>query len=154
MFTLLAAVACGMEAPAPQPAPSPAPSRAEGPAKSVPPPAPPTALVSQAAKEGPAVYQSRGRRDPFRPPQAQASLMAHLKLTGIMRGAHAYYALMESELAADMGQIIHENDVIDSARVVKITKDSVILEVQTKNAEGKLLTRTVQKNICCQEKSQ
>lgn len=153
MFTLLTAVACGMEAPAPQPPSSPAPSRADGPAKGVPLPAPPTALVSQAVKEDPAVYRSRGRRDPFRPPQAQTSLMAHLKVTGIMRGTHAYYALMELESSAGMGQIIHENDVIDSARVVRITKDSVVFEVQTKNTEGKLLTRTVQKYICCQEKS-
>jgi hypothetical protein len=46
-----------------------------------------------------------------------------------------------------MGYVIRENDVVDSARIVRITKDSVVFEVQTKNSEGKLLTRYIEKHM-------
>jgi hypothetical protein len=73
----------------------------------------------------------------------------HLKLTGIMteiiRGVRSYYALVESDSSPGTGYVIRENDVVDSAKAVKITKDSVVFEVQTKSSEGKLLTRYVQK---------
>jgi Tfp pilus assembly protein PilP len=71
----------------------------------------------------------------------------HLKLTGIIREAHSYYALVESESSPGVGYVIRENSVIDSAKVVKITKDSVVFAVQTKNSEGKLLTRYVEKHM-------
>jgi hypothetical protein len=45
------------------------------------------------------------------------------------------------------GFVIRENDVVGSARVLKITKDAVIFEVETKSREGKPLTRRVQKHI-------
>lgn len=69
----------------------------------------------------------------------------HLKLTGIIREVSSYYALVESDSSPGMGYVIREHDVVDSAKVVKITKDSVVFEVQTKSSEGKLLTRYVQK---------
>lgn len=157
-FILVTALACGRDTP--PPTPSPALSRVEGSAQNMPKPVSPAVSLPQAEQGSPfdgtqggfAVYQSRGRRDPFRSPQAQTSLMA-LKLTGIVRGAHTYYALIESESSPGMGQILYENDVIDAAKVVKITKDSVVFEVHMKNAEGKLLTHIVKKNICCPEKS-
>lgn len=96
------------------------------------------------------MYQSRGRRDPFRPPRtkaAEAPPIVHLKLTGIVREANSYYALVESDSSPGMGYIIREHDVVDSAKVVKITKDSVVFEVRTKNAEGKLLARYVEKHM-------
>ncbi|MDD5559840.1 hypothetical protein [Candidatus Methylomirabilis sp.] len=94
------------------------------------------------------MYQSRGRRDPFRPPRvktAEKPPTVRLKLTGIIREAQSYYALVESDSTPGMGYVIRENDVVDSAKVVKINKDSVVFEVQTKNSEGKLLTRYVEK---------
>jgi Tfp pilus assembly protein PilP len=71
----------------------------------------------------------------------------HLKLTGIIREVNSYYALVESESSPGMGYVIRENDVVDSARIVRITKDSVVFEVQTKNSEGKLLTRYIEKHM-------
>ncbi len=96
------------------------------------------------------MYQSRGRRDPFRLPRvmtAEKPPTVHLKLTGIIREVHSYYALVESESSPGMGYVIRENDMVGSAKVVKITNDSVVFEVQTKNSEGKLLTRYAEKHM-------
>lgn len=96
------------------------------------------------------VYQSRGRRDPFRQPRVaalQKGLEVNLKVTGIVRGPRSYYALVESESPTGTGFVIRENDVVESARVLKITKDSVIFQVETTSREGKPLTRRVQKHI-------
>jgi len=71
----------------------------------------------------------------------------NLKVTGIVRGPRSHYALVESEWPTGTGFVIRENDVVNSARVLKITKDSVIFEVETKSREGKPLTRRVQKHI-------
>ena len=98
----------------------------------------------------PVVYQSSGRRDPFRQPRpatAQTEPVVNLKVTGIVQGPRAYYALVESESPTGTGFVIRENDVVDSARVLKITKDSVIFEVRSRSSEGKLLSRRVQKQI-------
>lgn len=138
IFILVTATACGRDTPPPTPFP----------AQSLLQPAPPIASLPQEEKEGSAAYQSRGRRDPFRLPRvmtAEKPPTVHLKLTGIIREVHSYYALVESDSSPGTGYVIRENDVVDSARVVKITKDSVVFEVQTKNSEGKLLTRYVQK---------
>ena len=97
----------------------------------------------------PVVYQSRGRRDPFLQPRVavQKGPEVNLKVTGIVRGPRSHYALVESESLTGTGFVIRENDVVDSARVLKITKDSVIFEVETRSREGKPLTRRVQKHI-------
>ena len=98
----------------------------------------------------PVEYTSRGRRDPFRQsPQepAQKEPEVNLKVTGIVYGPRYYYALVESELSDGKGYVIRENDVVDSARVLKITKRDVIFEVKTKSAEGRPLTRYVRKPI-------
>jgi len=98
----------------------------------------------------PIVYQSKGRRDPFlqsRVAAPQEGPEVNLKVTGIVRGPRSHYALVESESPTGTGFVIRENDVVDSARVLKITKDSVIFEVETRSREGKPLTRRVQKHI-------
>ena len=98
----------------------------------------------------PVVYQSRGRRDPFRPPRVEVAAReptVNLKLTGIVWGARSHYALVESESPPGMGYVIRENDMVDSARVLKISKDNVIFEVKTKSAQGKPVVRYVQKQI-------
>jgi len=98
----------------------------------------------------PIVYQSKGRRDPFlqsRVAAPQEGPEVNLKVTGIVRGPRSHYALVESESPTGTGFVIRENDVVDSARVLKITKDSVIFEVETKSREGRPLTRRVQKHI-------
>ena len=132
------AMACGRAEPPPSPT------------QSLPQPVRPVASVPQEEKRSPATYQSKGHRDPFRPSRmvmTEKPPMVHLKLTGIIREAHSYYALVESDSSPGMGYVIRENDVVDSAKVVKITKDSVMFEVQTKNSDGKLLTRYVQKEM-------
>jgi len=98
----------------------------------------------------PVVYQSGGRRDPFRQPRVadpQKGPEVNLKVTGIVQGPRSYYALVESESPTGTGFVIRENDVVDSARVLKITKDSVIFEVETTSREGRPLTRRVRKHI-------
>lgn len=98
----------------------------------------------------PVVYQSSARRDPFRQPRpapAQVEPEVNLKVTGIVQGLRSYYAVVESELTAGTGYVIRENDVVDSARVLKITRDSVIFEVRSRSSDGKLLSRRVQKHI-------
>ncbi|MBI4380609.1 MAG: hypothetical protein HY574_05420 [candidate division NC10 bacterium] len=77
----------------------------------------------------------------------QKGLEVNLKVTGIVRGPRSYYALVESESPTGTGFVIRENDVVESARVLKITKDSVIFQVETTSREGKPLTRRVQKHI-------
>ena len=140
IFILVTAMACGRGTPPPTPSL----------AQSLPPPAPPVASLLQEEKDGPIAYQSRGRRDPFQPPRVKTAEMSptvHLTLTGIIREVHSYYALVESESSPGMGYVIRENDLVGSAKVVKITKDSVMFEVHTKNSEGKLLTRYVEKHM-------
>lgn len=97
----------------------------------------------------PVVYQSVGRRDPFRQPRVvvQKGPEVNLRVTGIVQGPRSYYALVESESPTGTGFVIRENDVVDSVRVLKITKDSVVFEVETKSREGRPLTRRVQKHI-------
>ena len=116
------------------------------------PSAPATAVATLPPEETPppVVYQSRGRRDPFRQPRvatAQKEPVVNLKLTGIVWGPRFHYALVESETASGVGYVIREHDVVDSARVLKITKDTVLFEVKWKSTEGKSLTRFVQKRI-------
>jgi hypothetical protein len=77
----------------------------------------------------------------------QAVADVHLKVTGIVRGPRSYYALVESESPTGAGFVIRENDVVESARVLKITKDSVIFEITTTSRDGKQLTRRVHKQI-------
>lgn len=140
IFILVTALTCSSDTPPSTPSP------VQG---SLPSPALGASLPPE-EKEAPAVYQSRGRRDPFQPPRvktAEKPPTVHLKLTGIIQEAHSYYALVESDSMPGMGYVIRENDVVDSARVVKIKKDSVVFEVQTKNSEGKLLTRHVEKHM-------
>lgn len=97
----------------------------------------------------PALYQSRERRDPFLPSRAKIQLEpeVNLKVTGIVWGPRAYYALVEPEPSDGKGYIIRENDVVNSARVLKITKQAVIFEVKVTSAEGRPLTRHVRKSI-------
>lgn len=136
---LVATMACDRDTPPPSPVQSLSQSKAH-----------PVASAPQEERRSPATYQSRGRRDPFRPSQkmmAEKPPTVHLTLTGIVREANSFYALVESDLPPGMGYVIRENDVVDSAKVVKITKDSVVFEVQTQSPEGKLLTRYVQKHL-------
>ncbi len=98
----------------------------------------------------PVVYQSRARRDPFREPRVAAARQepgVGLRVTGIMWGRRSYYALVESESSPDKGYVIRENDVVDSARVFKISRDGVIFELRTTSADGKPLTRYVRKAV-------
>lgn len=110
----------------------------------------PAVAVPQEEQRRPAAYRSAGRRDPFQPSRsilAEKSLTVHLAVTGIIREGQSFYALVESDGSPGMGYVIRENDVVDSAKVVKITKDSVVFEVRARGSEGKLLTRHVEKHL-------
>lgn len=152
---LLAVVATGMGCGKGTP-PSQAPSLAQ-------PASPPAARVASPPPEesqAPVVYQSRGRRDPFSPPRADLAReepVVHLQVTGIVWGPRGYYAVVEaassvpidppSRDSPDVGYVVREGDVVDSAKVLKITKERVIFEVRTKSADGKPSSRYVAKHI-------
>jgi Tfp pilus assembly protein PilP len=90
------------------------------------------------------VYDTKGRRDPFRPlirPRVEtvrarpktglaALEVKELKLAGIIWGGKDYYALVEAPNGA--GYVVRINDVVgEDARVAKITPDGVTFEVRT-----------------------
>ena len=147
MFALL--VGCGDTGPPPAPtapakkaAPAPAPGKAPAPAAALPGASAATPAPAPPVKAAFA-YESRGRRDPFRPlvvarPPTQrpktglASLdPGELKLTGIVWDQRGYYALVEAPNG--LGYVIRANDVIgDEARVTRITPEGLTLEVQTR----------------------
>jgi Tfp pilus assembly protein PilP len=121
------------------PAPVPVPPRpaqaAAKPAAPAPPPAPATA---------PYAYETKGRRDPFRPlirPRVETAKarpktglaaldVKELKLAGIIWGGRGYYALVEAPNGA--GYVVRLNDTVgEDARVAKITSDAVMFEVRT-----------------------
>jgi hypothetical protein len=113
-------------------------------------PAPVVAALPPEEPRAPVVYQSKGRRDPFRqvqPPPAPKEPDVNLKVTGIAWGARAYYAVVEPQPPDGKGYIIRENDIVDSVRVLKITRDSVIFEAKTVSADGKPFTRHVRKTL-------
>ncbi|MFB3818802.1 MAG: pilus assembly protein PilP [Candidatus Methylomirabilales bacterium] len=124
----------GGGAPTPPPGGRPAPAAAKPAAPPVVPPAPASEYV----------YETKGRRDPFRPlitprvqtaaPKARpktglASLEVHeLKVAGIVWERRGYYALVEAPNGA--GYVLRVNDVIgEDARVRKITPEAVTVEV-------------------------
>lgn len=116
-------------------------------------PAAPAVVVPALPPEEPRariVYQSKGHRDPFREPRAASARQepgVGLKVTGIVWGQRSYYAVVESESSPDKGYVIRENDIVDSARVLKISRDGVIFEFRTTSADGKPLTRYVRKAV-------
>jgi len=116
-------------------------------------PAAPAVVVAALPPEeprSPVAYQSKGRRDPFREPRAAAARQepgVGLKVTGIVWGYRSQYALVESESSPEKGYVIRENDIVDSARVLKITRDGVIFELRTTSVDGKPLTRYVRKAV-------
>lgn len=137
LSALLGPTACGKGTPPPASAPARALSQAVAPAAS----SPPEGIQAHVD------YQSKGRRDPFRQPRvetAQQEPGVNLKLTGIVWGPRYYYALVESPSEPDKGYVIRENSVVNSAKVLKITRDKVIFEVKTRSAQGKPLTRAVE----------
>jgi len=106
------------------------------------------ATLPQEETRPPISYQSKGRRDPFRQPRgAKQEHGIGLKVTGIVLGYRSQYALVESESSPDKGYVIRENDIVDSARVLKITRDGVIFELKATSADGKPLTRYVRKVV-------
>ena len=137
LSALLGVTACGKGAPPPAPAPARALSQ----------PVAPSASSSPEGIQAHVVYQSKGRRDPFRQPRvetAQQEPGVNLKLTGIVWGSRYHYALVESPSEPDKWYVIRENSIVNSAKVLKINRNKVIFEVKTKSAQGKPLTRAVE----------
>jgi Tfp pilus assembly protein PilP len=107
-------------------------------------PAAPAAVPEQA--KAVYVYETKGRRDPFRPlimPRVEAPRAKcqpgqpglgcidakELKLAGVVWGQRGYYALVEAPNGA--GYIVRVNDVVGvDARVAKITSEAVTFEVK------------------------
>jgi Tfp pilus assembly protein PilP len=92
------------------------------------------------------VYETKNRRDPFRPlimpkvetprgrcqpgkPGLECIDVKELKLAGIVWGQRGYYALVEGPNGA--GYVVRVNDAVGGdARVAKITSDAVTFEVR------------------------
>lgn len=137
LSALHGATACGRGTPPP----------ASPPARALSQPVAPSASSPPEGIQAPVVYQSKGRRDPFRQPRvetAQQEPGVNLKLTGIVWGPRYHYALVESGSEPDKGYVIRENSVVNSAKVLKIARDKVIFEVKGRSAVGKPLTRVVE----------
>jgi len=94
------------------------------------------------------VYETKNRRDPFRPlimPRVESAArgkcqpgqpglgcldVKELKLAGIVWGQRGYYALVESPNGA--GYVLRVNDTVgEDARVTKISSDIVAFEVKS-----------------------
>ncbi|MBI3989123.1 MAG: pilus assembly protein PilP, partial [candidate division NC10 bacterium] len=103
-------------------------------------------------------YESKGRRDPFQPPPElspkrpskgnglKALEVTDLKLAGIVWEKTDYYALVEAPNG--VGYVIRRGAIIgDDAKVVKITKDSVVFEVRGRlpREEARMVTLTLKK---------
>lgn len=117
--------ACGSP-PAPPPPPPPKPAAAPtapSTATRKPPAPPPTPEVS---------YEAKGRRDPFEAPEARQAAaggpsVATARLTGIVRGAQATLALVET--ADGIGYILRQGDTLGDGRLVEIGTDSVVFTI-------------------------
>jgi len=123
------------------PTPTP-PARPPQPAAAAPaPPATPTPVA--AAASPPFVYETKGRRDPFRPliaprvvePRTRpktglaALEVGELKLAGVIWEQRGFLALVEAPNGA--GYVLRPNDIVgDDARVTKITPEGVTFEVK------------------------
>ncbi|MFQ5881722.1 MAG: hypothetical protein ACE5I9_04530 [Candidatus Methylomirabilales bacterium] len=135
--------ACSTETSAPAPALAPPAQVATAPA---PKPSPPPSRTASAEPE-PAVYNPRGRRDPFVPlVQAQTEEggvdIRGLKLAGIVWQKDRYFALLEAP--DGLGHILKVNDRLGpNARVKAITKDTVLIEMKRRDVFGKRQLRTI-----------
>lgn len=108
-------------------------------------PAEPAAAPEQA--KAVYAYETKNRRDPFRPlitPRVEAPRgkcqpgqpglgcvdVKELKLAGVVWGQRGYYALVEAPNGA--GYVVRVNDAVGAdARVAKITPDAVTFEVKS-----------------------
>lgn len=138
-------VACG-GSPPPPPAATPkpvaaipAPAAASKPAASTPAaagsvqPAPLVATPPVPQAVG-AVYDPKGRRDPFLAPDltggAKGLEVSTTKLTGIVRSARTTLALVETQ--DGIGYILKPGDTLGDGRLMEIAVDSVIFAVAAK----------------------
>ena len=99
----------------------------------VPKPAPP-AVAPKMPEVGPPLapktYESKGRRDPFRPVQVAKETpgleVSTVKLVGIIKG-HRLLALVEAQNG--LGYIVKPGDVLGNGHVTDVTTDSVTFAV-------------------------
>jgi Tfp pilus assembly protein PilP len=81
-------------------------------------------------------YEARGRRDPFESPESREEsggrgpTVASAKLTGIVRGAQATLALVET--TDGIGYILKPGDTLGDGRLVEIGADSVVFTIVPK----------------------
>jgi len=117
---------------------------------------PPTPVPASAVY----TYETKGRRDPFRPlitprveiPRSKCQAgqpglgcldVKELKLSGIVWGQQGYFALVEAPTGA--GYVLRVNDTVgESARVAKIASDIVTFEVKSGPAPQAQQTRMVE----------
>lgn len=139
--------------------PSAPPAPAGPPAKAA--PAGPPAKFAQAPLPPAAVYayETKGRRDPFRPlimpkvdkpkppgprPSGLAALgVNELKLAGIVWDRRGHFALVEAPNGA--GYVLRVNDTIgEDTKVTRITPESVTFEVRMESPLPQARTRMVE----------
>jgi Tfp pilus assembly protein PilP len=126
------------------------PSAPQAPKPTQPAAAKPAAPAAAPAQATPVyAYETRNRRDPFRPlimpkvetvrgkcqpgqPGLGCLDVKELKLAGVIWGQGGYYALVEAPNGA--GYVVRENDKVGvDARVAKITSEAVTFTFEVKN---------------------
>jgi Tfp pilus assembly protein PilP len=91
----------------------------------------------------PIAYAAKGRRDPFRQPvtaiEGKGSMVASLKLVGILQGREGPMALVEGP--DGLGYILRPGEPVGDGRLLEIGTDSVTFSVA--GPPGQPPTRTV-----------
>lgn len=143
----------------PPPAP-PAPTQRPGPrvAAAPPPGQPSPGAPGGPVNLGPATYDPRDRRDPFRPlvepPREETALdIGGYKLSGIVWQRNQYFALLETP--DGLGHILKVNDQLGpNARVKEITKEAVLIEMKEDGPTRQGQVRTIRLELQKQTKKE
>lgn len=155
LAVLLALAGCSGDSGAPAAPgapPAKAPAPAKGPAAKAPPPPQPAPVAF--------VYETKGRRDPFRPlimpkvvveksktakPKTGLAALGvnELKVSGIVWDRRGHFAMVEAPNGA--GYVLRVNDTIgEDTRVIKITPEAVTFEVKMETPLPQARSRQVE----------
>lgn len=154
----LALVGCSSEPPPPAPSPSPAPPRPAVQRQAAVPGQVSATPEGAPVNLGPATYNAKDRRDPFRPlvepPREETALdIGGYKLAGIVWQRKQYFALLETP--DGLGHILKVNDRLGpNARVKAISKDTVVIEMKDESARSSGQVRVIKLELKQKEKKE
>ncbi len=103
----------------------------------------------------PVTYNPRGKRDPFisllEPESHETGFdVGGFKLAGIVWQANQYFALLEAP--DGVGHILKENDRLGpNAKVKSITKDTVLIEMTSRDFRGRGQARIIRLELVKEE---